>query len=100
MTAAICNSNDINAITINVHMHLHDHLLERMLLLALHDNAGANERLLQASDDFILEGEKSDTVIAKHIELLRNIAKTSWMQDVGILEVEFCSLGGEKQIKI
>ncbi len=71
-----------------------------MLLLAFHDNAGTNERLLQAGDDFILEGEKSDAVIAKHIELLGHVSKTSWMQDIGILKIEFCSLGGKKQIKI
>ena len=71
-----------------------------MLLLALHDNAGANERLLQAGDDFILEGEKSDTVIAKHVELLGDISKPIRMENIGILNIEFCRLGGEKQIKI
>jgi hypothetical protein len=101
MTAAIRNIKNNNVIVkINVHIYLHDNLLERMLLLAWHDNAWTNERLLQAGDDFILEGEKSDAVIAKHIELLGNISKPSGMENIGILNIEFCRLGGKKQIEI
>ncbi len=101
MTAAIRDINNNNVIVkINVHIHLHDHLLERMLLLAWHDNAWTNERLLQAGDDFVLEGEKSDTVIAKHVELLGDISKPSGMENIGILNIEFCRLSGKKQIEI
>jgi hypothetical protein len=87
-------------VKINVHIYLHDDLLERMLLLAWHDNAWTDERLLQAGDNFILEGEKSDAVIAKHIELLGDISKPSGMENIGILNIEFCRLGGKKQIEI
>jgi hypothetical protein len=71
-----------------------------VLLLALDDDAGAGERLLQASDDFVLQGEQSDAVIAQHVQLLRNIFQSLWLQHIGVLKIEFRSLGGEKQVEI
>jgi hypothetical protein len=80
--------------------HLHHHLFQSLLLLAFDDNTGTCERLLQASDDFILQSEESYAIIAKHIQLFGNISQPGRMQHIGVLKVEFRCLGGEKQIKI
>ena len=71
-----------------------------MLLLALDDNAGASERLLQSGDDFILQSEKGDAIPTEPGELFGDVAHARWMQHVGVLKVEFSRFGGEKQLKV
>ena len=69
-------------------------------MLAFDDNTGTSERLLQASDDFILQSEESYAIIAKHVQLFGDVSQPRRMQHISVLKVEFRCLGGEKQIKI
>ena len=76
--------------------HLHHHLLQSMLLLALYNDAGTSERLLQARDYFVFQSEESNAIVAKHAQLLGDISQSRWMEHIGVLKIEFSCLSGKK----
>jgi hypothetical protein len=87
-------------IVCNALSHLHNHLFQSVLLLAFDNNAGASERLLQASENLVLQSEQRDAVVTQHVQLLCDIAQPRWLQHICVLNIEFGSLCGEKQVEI